>query len=170
MVRPARPEDCPRIHELIFALAEYERLAHRAVGSAEDLRAHLFGEPKYIECLVAEENGRIVGFALFFSNYSTFLRRPGYYLEDLFVEPEARGKGYGKALLAEICRMAAEKGFGRVDWAVLDWNAPSIAFYESIGAVPMSNWITYRLEGASLAAMAAGGEDAKPSPAELETS
>lgn len=150
MIRPARPEDVPRIHELILELAKYERLEHKAVGTPELLFKHLFGEERFLETLVAEEDGKLVGFALFFKNYSTFLARPGYYLEDLFVEPESRGKGYGKALLREIAQMALEKGFGRVDWAVLDWNKPSIEFYDSLGAVPLSDWITYRLEGEAL--------------------
>jgi GNAT superfamily N-acetyltransferase len=150
MIRLAEHDDVQRIHELILELAVYERLEHKAVGSAEDLRRHLFGEPKYVEALVAEDGGRVVGFALFFPNYSTFLRRPGFYLEDLFVEPEHRGKGLGKALLREIARMAVERGYGRVDWAVLDWNEPSIQFYGAMGAVPLSDWITYRLEGQAL--------------------
>ena len=150
MIRPARPEDVPRIHELILELAKYERLEHKAVGTPELLFEHLFGEEKFLETLVVEEEGRLVGFALFFKNYSTFLARPGYYLEDLFVEPESRGKGHGKALLQEIAKMAVERGFGRVDWAVLDWNKPSIDFYNSLGAVPLSDWITYRLEGGSM--------------------
>ena len=154
MIRPARPEDVPRVHELILELAKYERLEHKAVGTPEQLREHLFGGDPFLETLVVEEEGRLVGFALFFKNYSTFLARPGYYLEDLFVEPEHRGKGHGKALLREIARMACEKGFGRVDWAVLDWNKPSIEFYDSIGAAPQSDWITYRLEGEALEACA----------------
>ena len=150
MIRPARPEDVNRIHELILELAKYERLEHKAVGTPELLHEHLFGDNKFLETLVVEEEGQLDGFALFFKNYSTFLARPGYYLEDLFVEPESRGKGHGKALLCEIAKMALEQGFGRVDWAVLDWNKPSIHFYESIGAVPLSDWITYRLEGESM--------------------
>lgn len=151
MIRPARPEDVQRIHELILELAKYERLEHKAVGTSELLFEHLFGENRFLETLVVEEaDGRIVGFALFFKNYSTFLARPGYYLEDLFVEPEHRGKGYGKALLGEIARMAVEQGFGRVDWSVLDWNQPSIEFYERIGAAPLADWNTYRLEGEAL--------------------
>lgn len=150
MIRPARPEDVPRIHELILELAKYERLEHKAVGTPELLFEHLFGEERFLETLVVEEDGKLVGFALFFKNYSTFLARPGYYLEDLFVEPEFRGKGYGKALLREIAQMALEKGYGRVDWAVLDWNEPSIEFYDSLGSAPLSDWITYRLEGEAL--------------------
>ena len=169
MIRPARPEDVRRIHELILGLARYERLEHQAVGTPELLHEHLFGDPKYVETLVVEEAGRLVGFALFFPNYSTFLTKPGYWLEDLYVEPEARGKGYGKALLKEIARLASEKGFGRVDWAVLDWNAPSIAFYESIGASPMSDWLIYRLEGRALEEAASGAPFAASS-APLETS
>lgn len=150
-----------------MALARYEKLEHKAVGTPELLFEHLFGQPQYVESLVVEEQGRLVGFALFFPNYSTFLTRPGYWLEDLFVEPEARGKGYGKALLREIARMAAKNGFGRVDWAVLDWNKPSIDFYESIGAIPMSDWLIYRLEGEAIDRFAEGGTHPK---GELETS
>jgi len=170
MIRLARPSDVFRIHELIMALAHYERLEHKAVGTPDLLHQHLFGTPKYIETLVVEEEGTIVGFALFFPSYSTFLTRPGYWLEDLFVIPEARGKGYGKALLREIANMAVKQGFGRVDWAVLDWNAPSIAFYESIGAERMSDWLIYRLEGGALFDMASGSALKYGDDEELETS
>ena len=163
MIRLARPEDVPRIHELIIELANYERLEHRAIGTPELLGEHLFGQTKYIETLVVEDGGRLVGFALFFPNYSTFLTLPGYWLEDLFVEPDSRGKGYGKALLREIAQMALDRGFGRVDWAVLDWNKPSIEFYESIGAAPLSDWITYRLEGEALARCASLNKAGSPS-------
>lgn len=169
MIRPAEPADVPRIFELILELAVYEKLRDRAIGSAELLHDHLFGEPKYVESLVVEENGVLVGYALFFTSYSSFLTRPGYWLEDIYIAPDARGRGYGKALLQEIARLAQEKGFGRVDWTVLDWNKPSIAFYESIGAVPMSDWLIYRLEGEKLEA-AVTGEAFASSQGRLETS
>jgi GNAT superfamily N-acetyltransferase len=156
MIRLARPEDVSRIFDLILELSVYERLRDKVVGSAELLGEHLFGETKYVEALVAEDEGMLVGYALFFTSYSTFLTRPGYWLEDIFVGPEFRGKGYGKAMLQEISRMAIEKGFGRVDWVVLDWNKPSIDFYEAIGAVPMSDWLIYRLEGDALGRVASG--------------
>ncbi|MBS1724903.1 MAG: GNAT family N-acetyltransferase [Armatimonadetes bacterium] len=154
MVRSARPEDVPRIHELILELAEYERLRDRAVGTPELLHRHLFGEHKYVEALVVEIEGALVGYALFFTTYSTFLTLPGYWLEDLFVEPASRGKGYGKALLLEIVRLARVNGFGRVEWSVLDWNQPSIDFYESLGARALGDWTVYRLEGAALGGLA----------------
>jgi GNAT superfamily N-acetyltransferase len=170
MIRLAQPDDVPRVHELIMALAVYERLEHKATGTPEMLREQLFGPERFLETLVVEEDGELVGFALFYRNYSTFLAKPGFWLEDLFVEPGHRGKGYGKALLTEIAKMAIGKGFGRVDWAVLDWNEPSIAFYESIGAVPMSDWITYRLEGESLFNTANPDAPHRKTKTELEVS
>src|SRR5437879_1375902 len=143
MIRAATESDIPTICRLIRGLAEYERLAHAVVLNAENVRDHLFGSRKYAEVLLAEDAGRTVGFALFFHNYSTFLGRPGIYLEDLFVEPEHRGKGHGKALLVALARLAVERGCGRLEWAVLDWNEPSIAFYQSLGAVPMDDWTVY---------------------------
>jgi GNAT superfamily N-acetyltransferase len=155
MVREARPEDIPVIIELIRALAEYERLAHEVVVDPAALHAHLFGETRYAEVLLAEEAGSVVGFALFFPNYSTFLGKPGLYLEDLFVRPEHRGKGHGKALFTEVARIAVARGYGRYEWAVLDWNEPAIAFYRSMGAVPMHDWTVFRLTGDSLRRVAA---------------
>lgn len=156
MIRPPTPADVPRLFELVRELAIYEKLEHRLVGTPELLNEHLFGQTKYVESLVVDVDGELVGYALFFPSYSSFLMRPGYWLEDVFVEPAHRGKGYGKGLLREIARLALAKGFGRVDWAVLDWNQPSIDFYNSIGAFPMSDWITYRFEGDILARFAEG--------------
>jgi GNAT superfamily N-acetyltransferase len=158
MIRAATIEDVPVIGELIRALADYEQLADEAIFTNEDLSRALFGEHPYAEVLLAEHDGAIVGFALFFHNFSTFLARPGIYLEDLFVRPERRGHGHGRALLAEIARIALARGCGRVEWSVLDWNAPSIAFYRSLGARAMDDWTVYRLTGAPLAALAQNGD------------
>jgi GNAT superfamily N-acetyltransferase len=145
MIRPATPADVPVIAKLIRALAEYERLAHACVIQEADLHRHLFGETRYAEVLLAEDAGAVVGFALFFHNYSTFRGKPGIYLEDLFVMPECRGKGLGKALLREIARLAVKRDCARVEWSVLNWNTPSIEFYNSLGAIPMDEWSVYRL-------------------------
>jgi GNAT superfamily N-acetyltransferase len=145
MIRPATPADVPMIARLIRDLAEYEKLAHAVVLRESDLDKHLFGSPKYAEVLLAEDAGGVVGFALFFHNYSTFRAKPGIYLEDLFVIPEARGKGYGKALLRALARLAVERDCSRVEWSVLNWNAPSIEFYKALGAKPMDEWTVYRL-------------------------
>ncbi len=154
MIRAATPDDVATIAELIRALAEYERLAHEVVVDERDLHEHLFGEQRFAEVVLAEQDGVVVGFALFFHNYSTFLAKPGLYLEDLFVRPEHRGGGYGRALLAHLAALAVERGCGRVEWSVLDWNEPSIAFYRSLGATAMAEWTTYRLTGDALAALA----------------
>jgi GNAT superfamily N-acetyltransferase len=154
MIRPATPADTSTIAGLIRALAEYERLAHALELDETRLHEHLFGPRPFAEVLLAEEAGEIVGFALFFSTYSTFVGKPSLYLEDLFVRPEFRGRGHGKQLLAALARLALERGCGRLDWCVLDWNEPSITFYRSLGAVPMDDWTTYRLAGAALAKMA----------------
>ena len=154
MIRPATPADTPTITALIRALAEYERLTHEVVLDEDELRAHLFGERPYAEVILAEHEGEVVGFALFFHNFSTFLGKPGIYLEDLFVKPEHRGGGYGRALLAHLAKLAVERGCGRLEWAVLDWNEPSIAFYRSLGAVAMDDWTTYRVTGDALGALA----------------
>jgi GNAT superfamily N-acetyltransferase len=150
MIRPATPDDTPIICKLIRALAEYERLEKEAVFNEQEVREHLFGAKPYAEVLLAEEAGAVVGFALFFHNFSTFLGKPGIYLEDLFVLPEKRGKGHGKALLHALARLANERGCGRLEWAVLNWNEPAIRFYQSLGAVPMKEWTVYRLTGESL--------------------
>lgn len=145
MIRAATPADVPEIAKLIRALAEYERLAHACVLNESELHKHLFGERKYAEVLLVEDAGAVVGFALFFHNYSTFRGKPGIYLEDLFVLPECRGKGFGKALLREIARLAVERDCARVEWSVLNWNEPAIEFYKSLGAIPMDEWSVYRL-------------------------
>jgi GNAT superfamily N-acetyltransferase len=156
MIRPATADDVPTIASLIRDLARYEKLEHEVVFDERLLRGHLFGERRYAEVLIAETGARlVVGFALFFHNYSTFLGRPGIYLEDLFVKPEHRGCGHGKALLVALARLAVERGCGRLEWAVLDWNTPSIEFYRSLGAVTMDEWSVYRLSGESLRRVAA---------------
>jgi GNAT superfamily N-acetyltransferase len=159
MIRHATVSDVPVIARLIRALAEYERLADRVVFKEEQLRQHLFGPRPYAEVLLTEDGGTVVGFALFFHNYSTFLGKPGIYLEDLFVEPDYRGRGHGKGLLAALAKLAVERDCGRVEWAVLDWNEPSIKFYRSLGAAPNDGWLTYRLTGPALHTLAAARPD-----------
>ena len=139
---------------MIRALAEYERLAHLCVATEADLERHLFGNPRRAEVLLGRENGEPVCFALFFHNFSTFLARPGLYLEDLFVRPEARRRGHGRAMLGRLAQIALERGCGRFEWSVLDWNAPAIAFYESLGAIVMPEWRITRVTGATLPALA----------------
>ena len=145
----------------IRQLAEYEKLSHLVVATEQDLHRFLFGPDPVAEVLLAWWDSEAVGFALYFRTFSTFLARPGFYLEDLFVEPAFRGRGIGKALLLRLARLAAERGYGRVDWAVLNWNRPSIDFYGSLGAVPLDDWTTYRLTGDALhrCAQSAGGEN-----------
>lgn len=150
MIRLATPDDLPTIAQLIRDLAEYEKLSQDCVFSEASLREHLFGTRPYAEVLIAEEDGVKVGFALFFHNFSTFLGQPGIYLEDLFVKPEYRGKGHGKELLATLAKVAMQRGCGRLEWAVLDWNTPSIGFYESLGAKANGDWTVYRLTGEAL--------------------
>ena len=157
MIRSATPDDVPAIARLIRDLAEYERLTHAVVLDETRLRDHLFGARPYCEVLIAEDAGDVIGFALFFHNYSTFRGRPGLYLEDLFVKPEHRGKGHGKALLRELARIAVKRECARVEWMVLDWNEPSIAFYRSLGAEPLGDWTTFRVAGDAMAKLAGGG-------------
>jgi GNAT superfamily N-acetyltransferase len=154
LVRPATPSDVPLILELIRELAEYERLSHAVIATEADLRRHLFAEKPAAECLIGELDGHPQGFALFFTSFSTFLARPGIYLEDLYVRPAARGRGLGKALLARIAAIALERGCGRLEWAVLDWNEPAIGFYRSLGAQPLSDWTVYRLTDDALRSLA----------------
>lgn len=149
-IDPATTADVPTILHLIRALADYERLTHEVVATEVSLQAALFGERPGAECLIAREGGEPVGFALYFHNFSTFLSRRGLYLEDLFVEPAHRGKGYGKALLQQLAQIAVARGCGRLEWSVLDWNAPAIGFYESLGARLMSEWRIFRLTGDAL--------------------
>ena len=144
-IRKATPEDTETIFNLIYKLAVYEKLENDVITSVEELRTNIF-EKKFAEVLIAEEDEKPVGFALYFHNFSTFVGKPGIYLEDLFVEPETRGKGYGKALLVELARIAKERNCGRLEWSVLDWNTPSIEFYKSLGAKPMDEWTVFRLD------------------------
>ncbi len=144
-IREAKPEDVPLILQLIRELADYEKLSHEVVADEKTLRETLFGERKYAEILIAEYNGQPAGQALFFHNYSTFIGRPGIYLEDIYVRPSLRGKGIGKSLLKSLIKLAKERNCGRVEWAVLDWNEPSIQFYKKMGAVPMDEWTVFRV-------------------------
>lgn len=153
MIRPATPADLPTIARLIRALADYERLAHAVTLDEDRLRDHLFGPKPYAEALLAEDAGRAVGYALFFHTYSTFRARPALYLEDLFVVPEHRGKGHGKALLGALARLAVERDCARLEWSVLNWNEPALNFYRALGARPMDEWTVYRLDGAALRAL-----------------
>jgi GNAT superfamily N-acetyltransferase len=153
-IRPASPDDVPLVLEFIRDLARYERLEHEVAASEAQLRDALFGERRYAEVVFACGDGEPVGFALFFHTFSTFKGRPGIYLEDLFVRPEARGRGIGRQLLAHLARTAVERGCARLEWAVLDWNEPSIGFYRSLGAVPMDEWTSFRLTGEGLALLA----------------
>ncbi len=155
LVRPAAPGDAALIHRFIGELAEYEKLAHQAVATVKDIETALFGPAPRAYCDIAEQDGQPVGFALWFYNFSTFQGRAGLYLEDLYVRPEARGRGAGKALLAHLAKRCMAENLGRLDWAVLDWNAPSIAFYDSLGAEAKTDWITRRLSGEALERLAA---------------
>jgi GNAT superfamily N-acetyltransferase len=157
-IQPAQPRDVPQILALIRALAEYEKLSHVVVGTEEQLRQELFGAKPVIECVLAKDAERALGFALFFHNFSTFLARRGLYLEDLFVVPEARGRGIGKMLIRHGARLAVERGCGRYEWSVLDWNTPAIEFYESIGAVVMPDWRICRMAGDVLERFAGADE------------
>jgi GNAT superfamily N-acetyltransferase len=154
LIRPAAAADVPELLRLIGELAEYEKLAHMAVGTEPMLRDAMFGPRPVCEALIAERGGRAVGFALFFPTFSTFLCKPGLYLEDLFVEPAHRGAGIGKALLRRLAALVVERGGGRFEWRVLDWNEPSIRFYESLGATLMREWLLARLTGPPLEALA----------------
>jgi len=155
-IAPAAESDAPVILRFIRDLAEYEKLSHLVVATEENIREHVFGANSVAEVLLAYWDSEPVGFALFFRNFSTFLGRAGIYLEDLFVEPAHRGKGIGKALLIHLANLALERGYGRLEWAVLNWNAPSIEFYRSLGAVPMDEWAIYRLTGDALVRLALG--------------
>ncbi|HET6396188.1 MAG TPA: GNAT family N-acetyltransferase [Pseudoxanthomonas sp.] len=155
VLRPARREDLPLILALIAELADYERLAHEAVATEAQLQEALFGPAPAAEVVIAEVDGHGVGFALFFTSFSTFLGRRGLYLEDLFVRPAFRGRGIGRRLMAHLARLAVERGYGRFEWSVLDWNAPALAFYRGLGAVPQDDWTVQRLSGEPLRALAA---------------
>ncbi|MDL4771929.1 GNAT family N-acetyltransferase [Actinomadura xylanilytica] len=151
MIRPATSDDVPAILRLIRELAEYERALHEATATEEQVRAHLFGADPKVFAHVAEHEGEVVGFALWFLTFSTWLGSHGIYLEDLYVDPSVRGRGHGRALLTELARIADDRGYGRVEWSVLDWNTPAIGFYESLGARPQDEWTVYRLTGDALA-------------------
>lgn len=152
--RPATPEDVPVLLALIRELADYEKLTHEVVATEAALQQTLFGEKKAAEALIGCVDGEPVGMAIFFHNYSTFLARPGLYLEDLYVQPAHRGKGLGKALITAVARLAVERGCGRYEWTVLDWNQPAIDFYETLGAEMKSNWRIMRVTGEALQRMA----------------
>ncbi|MGP8245700.1 MAG: N-acetyltransferase family protein [Bryobacteraceae bacterium] len=153
-IRTATELDIPVILAMIRGLAEYEKLAHLVTATEERLRETLFGMKPAAEVMLAYYDGECAGFALFFTNYSTFLARPGIFLEDLFVKPHLRGKGIGLELLRRLAKIAAERGCGRVEWEVLDWNQPSIRFYKKLGAVPMDEWTKYRLTGEAIERLA----------------
>ena len=153
-IAPATECDIPQILAFIRGLAEYEKLAHQCVATEESLRKTLFGERAYADVLIARSNGTPVGFALFFHNYSTFLAKPGIYLEDVFVVPEHRGAGVGKALLKRVAQIARERDCGRLEWSVLDWNDPAIEFYKRLGAAVMPDWRICRMTGDEISKLA----------------
>ncbi|MAT53122.1 MAG: GNAT family N-acetyltransferase [Saprospirales bacterium] len=155
-IRPATIDDVPLILQFIKDLADYEKLSDMVVATEELLRETLFGERTVAEVVIGYEGEQAAAFALFFHNYSTFLARPGIYLEDLFVKPEFRRKGYGKRLLTYLAGLAVERKCGRLEWSVLDWNTPAIDFYKSLGAIPMEEWTTFRLAGQALEELASG--------------
>lgn len=155
VLRDAAPDDVPLVARFVRALAEYERLAQEAVGTEEDFRRLLFGTPPRAEALIAELHGAPVGFALWYYAVSTFLAKPSLYVEDVFVEPAQRGRGIGRAIFRDLARRALAAGCGRMEWSVLDWNAPAIVFYRSLGACPREGWTLQRLSGPALAALAA---------------
>ena len=159
MIRTATPADVPEILAMIRELADYERALEQAVATEEQLHAALFGPaPTIFVHMAVDEAGEPVGFALWFLTFSTWLGRNGIYLEDLYVRPQRRGGGHGRALLAELARIAVERGYQRVEWQVLDWNEPSIGFYKSLGAFPQDEWTVYRLTGDALGELAAGNQ------------
>ncbi|MBD1913032.1 MULTISPECIES: GNAT family N-acetyltransferase [unclassified Leptolyngbya] len=157
-LRSATAADADLIFALIGELADYEKLRHQVTGSAADLAQHLSGNPSVVEAIVAEWNHQPAGFALFFTNYSTFLTKPGLYLEDLYVKSEYRGLGIGKALLSHLAGLVQERGYGRLEWSVLDWNAPAIAFYERMGATVLPDWRICRVTGDAIATLASQAE------------
>ena len=160
LVRAPRRDEMPRVWELLRALAVYEKLEHELKGSVEALTGHLFAAPPLLECRVAERAGRLIGYALFYPTYSSFHTRSRMWLEDLFVEPDARGTGAGRALLAEVARVSLARGCARLGWEVLDWNAPSIEFYERMGATRMNpDWFTYGLSHDRMLSLAEAASD-----------
>ena len=158
-ISAAKERDVPIILDFIRKLAAYEKLSHEVRATEDLLRETLFGDHPMAEVLLAHWSGEAAGFAVYFRNFSTFLARPGIYLEDIFVEPTFRGRGIGKALLARVANIAVQRGCGRLNWAVLDWNRPAIDFYRSLGAVPLGDWTVFRLTGDSLMRLAEPGKD-----------
>ena len=156
-IREASERDVPLILSFIRELAEYEKLSREVVATEEGLRESLFAGRRYAEVLIAEHDGAPAGFALFFHNFSTFLGKPGIYLEDVYVRPEFRGTGIGRQLLVKLAHLALERGCGRLEWSVLDWNEPSIGFYRQLGAVAMEDWTVYRVSGDALRKLGGGG-------------
>ena len=156
-IRPAAPADVPLIMSFIRELAVYEKLESEVNATEDDLHTALFGERPVVEGVVALLDGEPVGYALFFPNFSSFLAKPGLYLEDLYVRPPARGFGVGRRLLEHLARIAVDRGWGRFEWAVLDWNEPSIAFYKRMGATPMHDWTVFRVTGGALQKLARQG-------------
>ena len=155
-IRPAREDEVPLVLAFVRELAQYEHLEHQAVATEDGMRKALFGPRPYAEVVFACLDAQPVGFALFFHNFSTFMGLPGIYLEDLFVRPSVRGRGLGRTLLKWLAALAVERGCGRLEWSVLDWNAPSIGFYRSLGAIPLDEWTQFRLTGAALHELAGG--------------
>ena len=154
LIRAAELRDVAPMVSLIRELAEFEKLTHLLQVTPEKLRPHLFGEKPVVEAMVAEAGGEVAAFALFYTNFSTFLAQPGLYLEDLYVKPAARGQGMGEALLSRLGRLAVDRGYGRFDWTVLDWNTEAVAFYEKMGATVMPDWRVCRITGKALQALA----------------
>ena len=154
-LRSATRDDCALILSLIRELAEFEKLLHEVQASEETLRENLFGTQPRAEVLIAEVDGQTAGFALYFHNFSTFLGKPGLYLEDLYIRPAFRGRGYGRSIMQQLARLAVDRGCGRFEWWVLDWNHPAVEFYRSLGAEAMSDWTVQRVSGTALLALAA---------------
>lgn len=150
IIRPARPEDATAIYDMIYELAMYEKAPEEVVTTPDEIRETLFSAGNKTEALICESEGKTIGYAVFFTSYSTWLGRNGIYMEDLYITPDHRGKGAGKALLKNIAQSAVKRHCGRLEWSVLDWNQPAIDFYLSIGALPQSEWVRYRLDGEAL--------------------
>jgi GNAT superfamily N-acetyltransferase len=162
IISPAEPADVPLVLDFVRELAEYEKLAHEVRATASNVHDALFSPRPYAEAVVARESGKPAGFALYFFNFSTFLAQPGLYLEDLFVRPEFRQRGLGRQLLAYLAQVAVQRGCGRMEWSVLNWNEPALRVYRAIGAVPMSEWTVQRLTGQALTDLAAAASTARP--------